>query len=92
MVGDFHGPEAWLTRIRFYYTPAERWLLLALVPLAAVIATWRCLVMNLAAGLSGSKFWYNTLNLLTGVVFTEPELIVDAVREVVGTVRARETP
>jgi hypothetical protein len=67
-VGDFHGPEAWLTRIRFYYTPVERWLLLLLAPLAAVIVTWRCLVMNLAAGLSGSKLWYHSLNLLTGVV------------------------
>jgi hypothetical protein len=66
-VGDFHGPEAWLTRIRFYYTPAERWLLLMLAPAAAVIVTWRCLVMNLAAGLSGSKLWYHSLNLLTGV-------------------------
>ncbi len=67
-VGDFHGPEMWLTRIRFYYSPAERWLILVLVPPAAVIVTWRCLVMNLAAGLSGSKAWYHTLNLLAGVV------------------------
>ncbi len=67
-VGDFHGPEAWLTRIRFYYTPTERWLLLTLAPLAAVIVTWRLIVMNLTAGLSGSKFWYHTLNLLTGVI------------------------
>lgn len=65
-VGDFHGPEAWLTRIRFYYSPTERWLMLALMPTVSVIVTWRCLVMNLTAGLSGSKLWYNTLNLLTG--------------------------
>lgn len=67
-VGDFHGPEMWLTRIRFYYSPLERWLMLVLAPSAAVIVTWRFLVMNLAAGLSGSKAWYHTLNLLTGVV------------------------
>lgn len=67
-VGDFHGPEAWLTRIRFYYTPAEGWLTLFLAPAAAVIVTWRFMVMNLAAGLSGSKLWYHTLNLLAGGV------------------------
>lgn len=66
-VGDFHGPEAWLAQIHFFYPPAERWLLLVLAPLAAVIVTWRFMVMNLAAGLSGSKFWYHTLNLLTGL-------------------------
>ncbi len=64
--GDLHGPEVWLRRIRFYYSPLERGLLSILVLPAMVIVTWRCLVAGLAVGCSGSRLWYHTLNLWVG--------------------------
>lgn len=64
--GDLHGPEVWLRRIRFYYSPQERGLLSILVLPVVVTGTWRCLVGGLTVGCSGSRLWYHTLNLLVG--------------------------
>ena len=69
-VGDFQGFEPLLMRLRFYYSPVERGLLLLLVPPALVVVTWRFFVVSLAAGLSGSKAWYYTLNALLGIGVT----------------------
>lgn len=65
--GDFQGLQAWLMRIRFYYSGAERWLMLVLAFPAVVIVTWRLLIAGLATGLWGRKMWYLLLNGMTGI-------------------------
>jgi pimeloyl-ACP methyl ester carboxylesterase len=56
-----------------------------------LLPLWQAEHANWLAQFPGAKHVVTT-NSGHGVVFTEPELIVGAVREVVGRVRAKETP
>jgi hypothetical protein len=67
-VGDLEELAVWRSRFRFYYPPAARWAVFALAFPASVIVTWRCLVASLAAGLSGRKLWYHSVNLAMAIL------------------------
>jgi hypothetical protein len=66
-VGELDELAIWRSRIRFLYSPTERWLMVATALPAAVIVTWHFMVASLAAGLSGRKLWYHLVNGLVGI-------------------------
>jgi hypothetical protein len=65
--GDLEGPKLYLERVRFFYSPAERWLMGAFALPATVVVTWALLVNGLARGMSGSKTRYRAYNLTVGL-------------------------
>jgi hypothetical protein len=67
--GDLEVLDELYGELGVVYSPGRRWTLLALIPVAGVILTWRFLVSSVAVGLSGRKRWYVASNLVTAVVW-----------------------
>ena len=66
--GDFALLDSWWYGIRVYYSPEERLLLCVLLPIAATLLTWRCLIAGLADGMSGIPWLRRAADTLTAAV------------------------